>query len=404
MNVPLIKQPVTPTTSTGPLSAIINYDDELKKEQELLAQRQASQQRIMRTNAVGDALKLIIDSVAGSKGATITPRGPNPFLMKAYDAYNAYGDQYENVRRNLAGRKNERAYQQAMTEDQRRYSEQVTRDNRRYNEFDQAKRRKQELEDSALQFEREKEWYEKKRADSLEDQQQLEKLRTNENIREFSVKQRLEQEALNKQAYRSDRTLRYAKDDVLFQIPGTTQKIWLGSDELAEMAHSLIRQKKENGEFITDDVLHAIDNNEQVKPTSLIEIIKQNWDDVKYTLPEYAQQKPQAPSPLQIKQEQYMNERNLIQENTSLTQKQRNKKMDELGRKYKDIFDDKGQMKKEEGLSLKPTHEQELQSLYDSSLTPEQKRSAIYKYLVRNGYDQEHAKNFAEIVYSQFKN
>lgn len=403
MNVPLIKQPVTPTP-TGPLSSIINYDEELKKEQELLAQRQAAQQRIMRTNAVGDAMKLIIDSVAGSKGATITPRGPNPFLMKAYDAYNAYGDQYENVRRNLAGRKNDRAYQQAMTEDQRRYSEQVTRDNRRYEEFSQAKRRKQELEDSALAFERDKEMYQTKRADQLEDLQQMEKLRTNENIREFSVKQRIEQEALNKQAYRTDRTLRYAKDDVLFQIPGTTQKIWLGSDELAEMAHSLIRQKKENGEFITDDVLHALDNNEQVKPTSLIEIIKQNWDEVKYALPEYAQQKPQAPSPLQKRQEQYMNERNLLQENTGLSQKQRTKKMDELARKYKDIFDDKGQMKKEEGLSLEPTHEQELQSLYDSSLTPEQKRSAIYKYLVRNGYDQEHAKNFAEIVYSQFKN
>ena len=55
----------------------------------------------MRTNAIGDALRLIIDTVGASKGATVTPKGVNPGIMRASDRMKQVQDQSDDTLQRL---------------------------------------------------------------------------------------------------------------------------------------------------------------------------------------------------------------------------------------------------------------------------------------------------------------
>jgi hypothetical protein len=77
-----------------PYSSLIDYEQLAREEEERKNKAQASQQKIMRTNAIGDALRLITDAIGGSQGASITPKAVNPGILKASDRYNALEDQY----------------------------------------------------------------------------------------------------------------------------------------------------------------------------------------------------------------------------------------------------------------------------------------------------------------------
>lgn len=84
----------------NPYSALFDYEQLAKEEEARKQQAQASQQRIMRTNAVGDALRLISEGVTGSMGASIAPRAVNPGIMQASQRFNALEDQSrENMER-----------------------------------------------------------------------------------------------------------------------------------------------------------------------------------------------------------------------------------------------------------------------------------------------------------------
>lgn len=67
----------------GPFTALFDYQEEQKKLDERKKQQDDSQKKIMRTNALGDAFRLLIDAVGGTQGASITPRPVNPAIMQA---------------------------------------------------------------------------------------------------------------------------------------------------------------------------------------------------------------------------------------------------------------------------------------------------------------------------------
>jgi len=90
------------TTDPGPFSSLFNYEDEQKRLENRKNQLMKAQQRIARTNAVGDAFRLIIDAIGGSMGATITPKPVNPAILqsteKLYGLDTEHWDRLENFR------------------------------------------------------------------------------------------------------------------------------------------------------------------------------------------------------------------------------------------------------------------------------------------------------------------
>lgn len=76
-----------------PYSALFDYDQIALEEEQKKQRLQESQKKIMRTNAIGDAFRLLVDAAGGSKGATITPRPVNPGILKASGRFNALEDQ-----------------------------------------------------------------------------------------------------------------------------------------------------------------------------------------------------------------------------------------------------------------------------------------------------------------------
>jgi len=307
----------------GPYSALFDYEKEKEWEQQQAMQRQAAQQKILRTNAIGDALGLLINSIGGSAGATINKQPVNPFLMRASDRFNALGDQsagkMDQLRlTDLAQKEKDLGYQIG----EERIARANTREDQR---FAETKKFQQEQATAAQQFQIEKDkqdFEQQKEMAAIEaanqtaverirniNQRGLEQLRTNENVRQDKE---IQENRLKSAVQRGDRSKPALKTDIPFQVPGTTQVIYLGEEEVAEMAHTLIADIEASGDIITDPTLRAIKRNEQVKPTSMIEVIKKNWAQVKYALPEYASDKPAGPQQMQLTQSQESELNNII--------------------------------------------------------------------------------------------
>lgn len=76
----------------APYSALFDYDKLAQEELARKEQLQKSQQRIQKTNIIGDALRLLSEGVTGSMGASIIPRPVNPGIMQASQRINALED------------------------------------------------------------------------------------------------------------------------------------------------------------------------------------------------------------------------------------------------------------------------------------------------------------------------
>lgn len=79
--------------NVNPYAGLFDYDEMAKEEEARKLKLQEGQKRIQRTNAIGDALRLISEGVTGSMGASIAPRAVNPGIMQASQRINALEDQ-----------------------------------------------------------------------------------------------------------------------------------------------------------------------------------------------------------------------------------------------------------------------------------------------------------------------
>jgi hypothetical protein len=77
----------TETSPVGPFSALFDWKDEEQRAKDYNDKQQEVQRKIMRGNAFGDAMRLMIEGVGGMAGATITPRNVNPFILKSVSDY-----------------------------------------------------------------------------------------------------------------------------------------------------------------------------------------------------------------------------------------------------------------------------------------------------------------------------
>lgn len=81
------------TASVNPYSGLFDYDEMAREEEARKLKLQEGQKKIQRTNAIGDALRLVAEGVTGSMGASIIPRQVNPGIMQASQRINALEDQ-----------------------------------------------------------------------------------------------------------------------------------------------------------------------------------------------------------------------------------------------------------------------------------------------------------------------
>jgi len=91
----------TPKQDPGPFTALFDYKEEQKKLDERKKQQEDSQKKIMRTNALGEAFRLLVDAVGGSQGASIVPRPANPAIFQASERLQGYDKDYRSQSENL---------------------------------------------------------------------------------------------------------------------------------------------------------------------------------------------------------------------------------------------------------------------------------------------------------------
>jgi len=391
-----------PQKEKGPYSSIFDWDALEDQEKDRIEKKKAAEQKIMRTNAVGDAFRLLIDAVGGSHDATIDRREPNPYMQMAADRYrklDAEGlERMDRIRQQNYGAKMkdlEYQMQQDQLKTTREREDDLINKKRQWELEDQEKQWQRQTERDKSQFEQNKEL----KTLDINNQKAQERFRTDENIRQAKEIDALR---LKSTINRGDRSKPVYKDDIPFQIPGTTKKIYLGKEEVQEMAYRLIEDKEAAGEYISDPVLRAIKRNEAVKPDAIINVIKDNWDYVKFAIPEFEDSPQTAPTPEQRMAQRYQQERADIENNPELRPKQRIRELNKLDLKYKDLI---STQQKPQGSPIQ-LNQNDISSIDRiigfAGWSKEQKRNGIYKYLTGAGYDADQAKALAEFYYSQY--
>lgn len=71
----------------NPYSAIYDWKDEEERALANKEKMQKTQQKIMRTNALGEAFRVLGEGISAGAGAPVTPRNPNPFILNAVSEY-----------------------------------------------------------------------------------------------------------------------------------------------------------------------------------------------------------------------------------------------------------------------------------------------------------------------------
>jgi len=87
------KPPATPIAK-GPYSALFDWEKETDTAKQDLEKKQGVQKKIMRTNALGEAFRLLAEGVGATQGSTITPRNVNPGILSAVNEYGKNETEY----------------------------------------------------------------------------------------------------------------------------------------------------------------------------------------------------------------------------------------------------------------------------------------------------------------------
>lgn len=239
---------------------------------------------------MGEAFRLLTDAVGGTQGASIVPRQPNQGIFQASQRYNTLEDQYnQNLDRlkltALAQKEKDLQYNMGLQGEQRQRDWQKDTEQRQVAE----KRRQDDVN-----FQQQKELQgERLTADQADRKQQFQNA---------AALERVQTEEYNKRnkvstATRTDRTKPMSKDDILFQIPNTLDKIYIGKEELSEMAYRLISEAEKTN---PNALRYGLDPNlkilkdylegKLVRTENVLQIVKKNWEKAKLALPDFASQ------------------------------------------------------------------------------------------------------------------
>ena len=401
-----IKSNPMPTTQPnfeeGPFSAVFPYEELAREEEEKKQRLQQGQQRIMRTNAIGDSLRLIIDSVGAARGATVTPKGINPGIMRASDRMRQIQDQSDDTMQrlrltDLGNRQKDVAYQQSIDAEGREAQ-------RRANEL--AQKRGWEQEDMAAEQKFRAEEAEKggQRAMELEDRRSQNDM---QQIYAREAAKKKEEEMANPFLARFRRTNGDTKSPYLV-IPDTE----IATDiPISEGDALTIMKWMRNDPSLPYTQRPRAGDNASNLPVK--DIIVNNWPRYKDLVRKLASGQPISPqdeqafydaSQRQMRVNEYTEKRNMI-DLTRPGGKERKsgiKELERLNAEYKDIFDEGASAGG--GINLQPEETAKIDGIINAEgYSAEQKRSAAFSYLKGQGYDDAAAKEFAEFVYQNLK-
>lgn len=284
-----------------PYSSLVDVDQLLQEEEARKKQKQLAEKKIMRTNAIGDALHLLMSAAGASQGATITPREPNPYILKSADRYRQLDEDFERRKeqlrlQDLGLKEKDKSYQLGLEQRDQNWQreDQKTAEQREYAGEILAN---QQTRDDAIrkeQYAQQKEMANINAANAAK----MERMRTDENLREATEKQRLYKEAIAS----TPRNKMATEEDIPFIVPGSTETIYIRPQEIEEMYYQLTKDKQKYDVGL-EQAMKDLMSNDVVRRESAVQVLKKHWDEVKTVLPEFREGKTTDPE--QLKREEY---------------------------------------------------------------------------------------------------
>lgn len=284
-----------------PYSSLVDVDQLLQEEEARKNQKQQAEQKIMRTNAIGDALHLIMSGIGANQGATITPRQPNPYILKSADRYRKLDEDFETKRerlrlQDLGLREKDKSYQLGLEQrdqnwqreddkisDQREYAGGVLSAQQAREDIIRKENYGQQKEMAGI---------------NAANASKMERMRTDENIREATEKARI----LKEQIASTPRDKMATKEDIPFIIPGSAQTIYIRPQEIEEMYYQMTKDKQKYDPAL-EQAMKDLMSNDIVRRESAVQVLKKHWDEIKTVLPEFRGTKMTDPE--QLKREEY---------------------------------------------------------------------------------------------------
>ena len=393
-----------PTTAyleePGPYSSVFPYEQLAKEEEEKRKKLEEGQQKIARTNVMGEALRLLVDTIGAPRGATVVPRDLNPGVFRASDRMRQIQDQSTaNMDRlrmiDLQNRQKDVAYEQGLEAEKR-----------------QAERRAGEIKQSREWDIADKEADQKFRAEEAEKSRQgnmeLENTRSKNDMAQIYAREEAERKALGQDnpfmnRYRGI----YGNSKPYMALPDMELGVDIPlSDTDAMQILKWMRM---------DPAVDKIDKL-NIKPSDLTNnlvfknLVVANWDRYKGLVRKLAAGERITPQDEQDMinmgaRQQRENEYQVRRDAIDPTRKKGAKQLEALNQEYADLFTDQAEPGTSgRGLSLKPEEVAKIDGVINAEgWSPEEKRSAVYSYLTKQGYDQAQAKAFAEYVYQNLK-
>ena len=381
----------------GPFSAVFPYEELAKEEEEKKQKLQQGQQRIAKTNAIGDTLRLIIDSVGAFNGASVTPKGVNPGIIRASDRMRQVQDQSDDTMQrlrltDLGNRQKDVAYQQGLDAEGRAAG-------RRAGEI--AQQREWEVADTEkkLQFQAEQDDKARKGASALEDQ------RSANDIKQIYAREAAEQATIDQNnPFLKRYKAVYGNKAPFMAIPDLEAGVDIPLSDTDAM--QLLKWMRNDPAVSRIDKLNINPSN-LTNNLAFKNIVMENWNRYAPLVRKMASGEKITPQDEQMmydagtkamRVQEYTDRRSQI----DVTRKKGAKQLEQLNAEYKDIFDEGASAGG--GINLTPEETAKIDGIINAEgYSAEQKRSAAFSYLKGQGYDDAAAKEFAEFVYQNLK-
>jgi len=279
----------------GLFSNVIDYDAEEALIEEKNKKLADSQKRIARTNAIGDAFRLLIDGVGGSAGATITPKAVNPGIISATSKLTALEKEKE--------AKLERLKMMDITNKTRDLQRtQQLGDKKADQEYNDGVRSEAEL-NAYNRMGKQQEYNEQNAKTNFENTKALDDHRTNNQLKEIEA--RIAAQAKTYTKKRSDRYSKLYEDDIEFITPDTKKTIYLGQSEITLMLHELTKGKNKYDPEL-EPALKSVLANGAIKDKSTMIVLMRNWNTIKYLVPELdGEERQVGPTPEEVRKAEY---------------------------------------------------------------------------------------------------
>ena len=389
--------PNTQPYDPGPFSSVFPYEELAKEEEEKKKRLIAGQERISRTNAVGDAPQPNNESVGAFSGATVTPKGINPGIMRASERMRQIQDQSDDTLMrlrltDLGNRQKDVAYQQSL-DAEKRSAEQRAKE--------LAQRRAWEQEDMTAEQKFRAEEAEKARqgASALEDQRSANDIKL-AYAREAAQQATIDQNNPFLKRYKAV----YGNKAPFMVIPDLEMGVDIPLSDTDAM--QLLKWMRNDPAVSRIDKLNINPSN-LTNNLAFKNIVMENWNRYAPLVRKMASGEKITPQDEQMmydagtkamRVQEYETRRSQI----DITKKKGAKQLEQLNAEYKDIFDEG--VSAGGGINLTPEETAKIDGILNAEgYSPEEKRSAAFSYLKGQGYDDAAAKEFAEFVYSNLK-